>query len=168
MTSYYLSSIRIGRMRIRQRAVPFLNGRADGSDRACAVSGSVTAKSGAALAWIGNCHASVVGDDDLLDQCQAQAGPSRFGRKERPENPGSDGRIDTRAVVRRRRSAAPVGRVDVSFDKDYRRIPPIDTGLKGVSTQIAERLAQEHFVALDRCRMRRAPRPVRRARSPRL
>src|SRR3954465_5750780 len=39
-------------------------------------------------------HAAVVEDDDLLDQCEAEAGAVAFRGEERPEDPVASSRVD--------------------------------------------------------------------------
>src|SRR3954452_13358899 len=55
--------------------------------------------------------ASVMGDDDLQGERQAQAGARALGGEERPENPVAGGRVDAGAVVLHRNPAHALFRV---------------------------------------------------------
>ena len=57
-------------------------------------------QTGPAALGVGGADPAVVGDDDLLDQGEAQAGPAGFGREERPEHRSAERGIDTGTVVR--------------------------------------------------------------------
>src|SRR5262245_29227729 len=92
--------------------------------------------------------AAVVRDDDLLYQRQAETGPARPSRDERPEDPRCNLRVDAGTVIDDRDARDVLRGVDARFDYDVRLHVRLDAGLERVAAQIAERLPQQDLVAL--------------------
>src|SRR3954465_649750 len=91
-------------------------------------------------AAVGICsrYAAVVGDDDLLNQRQAETGPASLGREKWPENSVSQGGIDPRSVVGHAQAEDP-GAVVSPFHHDLRRCG--GAGFQRIAAQVAESLA---------------------------
>ena len=94
--------------------------------------------------------AAVVGDDHLLDECEAETRPVRLRREEGPEDAGRIGLVHARAIVGNGDALLALRRVDCAVDGDVRRDACRAAGLERVAAQVAQRLSQQDFVAFDR------------------
>src|ERR1700730_15190801 len=89
-------------------------------------------------------------DDDLLHERQAEARAGPLRREERPEHLLARRRLDPRTIVLDRDVRHVLYGIDLRVKDDDRGEPRAATRLDGVSEQVAERLPQQHLVALER------------------
>jgi hypothetical protein len=90
-----------------------------------------------------------VEDDNLLHQCEPEAGAASLGGEERTKHLFARGRVYSGSIVvdgnRRRASRS----IDSRFDDDSGLDRTIGARFERVSEHVAERLTQQHVVAVD-------------------
>ena len=86
--------------------------------------------------------------DDFLDQRKAQTSTLGFGREEGVEHAVADRLRESGTVVADRQGANALRAIDVGFDNDGGSRPGRRARLDRVAQQIADRLPQQHIVAL--------------------
>src|SRR2546430_11428294 len=99
--------------------------------------------------------AAVVRDDDLEDQRKAKSGAGGFGGEKRSEDAIARGWFDPGPVVVDADAADALRVIDLRINAHLRRNARCGTRIDGVAQQVAERLAQQHIVAVDRSELAR-------------
>src|SRR5262249_31279780 len=97
----------------------------------------------------GGDDAAIVKDDNLLDECEAETGAVALGREKRLGDALAQVHWNCGAIVRHRSARRFLNAVDLRVIRDLWRHGCARAGIERVPQQVAERLAQQHFVSVD-------------------